>query len=243
MPTPHSWLTPKARLGPSPLGGQGLLAVAPIPRHELVAIWANRIMTTAQMWALPVELQDFPVQVWYDMFVGPMAADEVEPVDYMNHGCAPNCGVRGSVVVVARRDVSPGEELTFDYGTTDTDRWTLQCQCGAPTCRGRMTGDDWQDPAFQAANTGYLSLYVQELIAHQARGTPLVGLPPDWHPATLLSRHTADPPGAIPEKLASSAPEPPAGSDSVLSTQYSVLATARRGGRPGRRPGPPDRLR
>jgi uncharacterized protein len=185
---PHSWLTPKARLGTSPLGGQGLVAVASIPRHELVAIWANRIMTTAEMWALPEALQDFPVQVWYDMFVGPMAADEVEPVDYMNHSCEPSCGVRGSVAVVARRDVAAGEELTFDYGTTDTDRWTLECGCGAATCRGRMTGDDWRDPAFQARHAGYLSLYVQELIAHARDGTPLVGLPPEWQPRRAATR-------------------------------------------------------
>ena len=73
-----------------------------------MAIWGNCIMTTAEMWALPVALQDFPVQVWYDMFVGPTALEEVEAVDYMNHSCAPNCGVRGSVVVVARRDIAGG---------------------------------------------------------------------------------------------------------------------------------------
>jgi hypothetical protein len=178
----HSWLTPKARLGPSPLGGRGLIAVAPIPRHELVAIWGNRIMTTAELWALPEALQDFPVQVWYDMFVGPMASDEIEPVDYMNHSCDPTCGVRGSVAVVARRDVAMGDELTFDYGTTDTDRWTLECGCGALSCRGQMTGDDWRDPAFRARHAGYISLYVQELIAHERDGTPLIGLPPDWEP-------------------------------------------------------------
>jgi hypothetical protein len=177
---PHSYLTPKARLGPSRLGGRGLIAVAPIPRHELVAIWGNRVMTTAQLWALPAHLRDYPVQIWYDMFIGPMHEDEIEPVDYMNHSCEPNCGVRGSVVIVARRDIAPGEELTFDYGTTDTDRWVLECVCGAPSCRRRLTGQDWRDPAFQARHAGYLSLYVEELIAHERQGRPLIGLPPHW---------------------------------------------------------------
>ncbi len=177
---PHSYLTPKARLGSSRLGGKGLIAVAPIPRHELVAIWGNRVMTTAQLWALPAHLRDYPVQIWYDMFIGPMRDEEIEPVDYMNHSCEPNCGVRGSVVIVARRDIAPGEELTFDYGTTDTDRWVLECACGAPTCRGRMTGQDWRDAAFQARHAGYLSLYIEELIAHERQGRPLIGLPPHW---------------------------------------------------------------
>jgi len=176
----HSYLTPKATLRASTLGGQGLVAVAPIPRHELVAIWGNRIMTTVEMWALPENLQDFPVQLWHDQFVGPMADDEIEPVDYMNHSCAPNCGVRGSVVVVARRDIAVGEELTFDYGTTDTDRWTLECGCAAAACRGRMTGEDWRVPEFQARNAGYLSLYIEELIAWEREGRLPVGLPAGW---------------------------------------------------------------
>jgi hypothetical protein len=184
-PGRRSYLTPRASLGYSSLGGRGLIAVAPIPRHELVAIWGNCVMTTAEMWALPEALQDFPVQLWYDMFVGPMHEAEIEPVDYMNHSCEPNCGVRGSVVVVARHDIAAGDELTFDYGTTDTDRWSLECACGAATCRGRMTGDDWRDPAFQERHAGYLSLYVQELIAHERDGTPLVGLPPGMPPERL----------------------------------------------------------
>ena len=201
----HSYLTPKARLGPSRLGGQGLLAVAAIPRHELVAIWGNRVMTADEMWALDENLRDFPVQVWHDAFMGPMAANEIEPVDYMNHSCAPNCGVRGSVVVVARRSIAPGEELTFDYGTTDSDRWTLECACGATTCRGRMTGDDWRDPGFRRRNRGYLSLYLQDLIAAERRGVPPVGLPPGRtrttghgarRPSTALPGGTPDrPPG------------------------------------------------
>jgi hypothetical protein len=176
----HSYLTPKAVLGPSPLGGLGLLARAPIRRHELVAIWGNRVMTTAELWALPERLRDFPVQIWYDMFIGPMSEDEIEPVDYMNHSCEPNCGVRGSVVVVARRDIQPGEELTFDYGTTDTDRWTLECRCGARQCRGRITGDDWRLPAFRQRHAGYLSLYIEELIRQEEQGIEPIGLPPDW---------------------------------------------------------------
>jgi hypothetical protein len=177
-PGPHSWLTPRARLGPSRLGGQGLIAVAPIPQHELVAFWGNRVMTTAQMWALPPALRDFPVQVWYDLFMGPMAVEELEPVDYMNHCCDPTCGVRGSVAVVARRPIAAGEELTFDYGTTDTDRWTLDCRCGSERCRGRMTGEDWRAPEFQQRNAGYLSLYIQELIAAEASGVRPIGLLP-----------------------------------------------------------------
>jgi hypothetical protein len=41
-----------------------------------------------------------------------------------------------------------------------------------------MTGDDWRDPAFKKRHAGYLSLYIQDLIAQAQHGAPLVGLPP-----------------------------------------------------------------
>jgi hypothetical protein len=84
------------------------------------------------------------------------------------------------VAVVARRDIGAGEELTFDYGTTDTDPWTLECHCGAAGCRGRMTGEDWQDPEFQRRHAGYLSLYIEELIGQARTGAAAVGLPPGY---------------------------------------------------------------
>ena len=37
----------------------------------------------------------------------------------INHSCAPNCRTetkRGRVLIIARREISAGEELTFDYG-------------------------------------------------------------------------------------------------------------------------------
>lgn len=53
--------------------------------------------------------------------------------------------VRGTVgyhiVFVARRDVSIGEELTFDYRfEKDSEKGAekIPCFCGAPTCRGFM---------------------------------------------------------------------------------------------------------
>jgi hypothetical protein len=138
-------------------------------------------MTYAEMHALPPEIFDLPVQAWFDTFVGPTRAEEIEPVDRMNHSCEPNCGVRGSVVVVARRDIAAGEELTFDYGTTDTVGLTMECKCGAPTCRGVVTSDDWKDPEFRARNEEYLSLYIHELIRLLQEGH-CYGIPPTGIP-------------------------------------------------------------
>jgi hypothetical protein len=186
------YLTPKAELRPSPIGGVGIFAREPIARHELVAFWAGCTISYAELQALPPEVSELPVQVWFDTWLGPTRVEDIEPADRMNHSCEPNCGVRGQAAVVARRDIASGEELTFDYGTTDTIGLHLPCKCGAPTCRGVVTSDDWRDEAFQERNREYLSLYVHELI-RLLRGEPACGIPPGGIPS--LRR---PPPGAGP---------------------------------------------
>jgi hypothetical protein len=175
------YLTPKAELRPSPLGGIGIFAREPIAQHELVAFWAGYTMSYAELQTLPPEVSELPVQVWFDTWLGPACAEDIEPADRMNHSCAPNCGVRGSAAVVARQDIAAGEELTFDYGTTDTIGLSLTCKCGAPTCRGLVTSDDWKDPSFRERHREYLSLYIQELIRLEG-GEPARGIPPGGIP-------------------------------------------------------------
>jgi uncharacterized protein len=59
---------------------------------------------------------------------------------YINHSCRPNAfmqTIRGHLLVLALRDIRPGEEITVDYVETlhpDSKR----CTCNAPNCRGRI---------------------------------------------------------------------------------------------------------
>lgn len=69
--------------------------------------------------------------------VGPdLYLDLEEPGRFVNHSCEPNAGVRDGVVLVALRDLAPGDEVLFDYSTTMAENhWTLECLCGSPRCR------------------------------------------------------------------------------------------------------------
>lgn len=44
-------------------------------------------------------------------------------VNYVNHSCNPNIGIKGAVTFVALKDIKKGEEITFDYSTTEEDIW------------------------------------------------------------------------------------------------------------------------
>jgi uncharacterized protein len=79
----------------------------------------------------------------------------------VNHSCDPNCGVRlndrQAFDFVARRPISSGQELTFDYAMRNftIDHFPTTCLCGAAQCRGSVTG--WKDlPAARKADYGEL---------------------------------------------------------------------------------------
>ena len=66
---------------------------------------------------------------------------------WINHACEPNCEADeqdGRVFIRALRDISPGEELYYDYGLVIDERYTPKlkkeyaCRCGSPICRGTM---------------------------------------------------------------------------------------------------------
>ena len=66
---------------------------------------------------------------------------------WINHACEPNCvaeTVGDQVFIEALTDLSPGEELFYDYGLVIDERYTpklkkeYECRCGSAICRGTM---------------------------------------------------------------------------------------------------------
>src|SRR3982751_2650038 len=81
------------------------------------------------------------IQIDNDLYIAPVNAEERElSMLYSNHSCDANLGVRGEITFVAMRDIAAGEELTHDWCTTDDGDYTVECNCGAPKCRGTLTG-------------------------------------------------------------------------------------------------------
>ena len=99
----------------------------------------------------------------------------VDVSNYMNHSCAPTCwfvdgGDEYTGLMVAARDLLPGDEITYDYCTSEdcelSPEW--QCLCGAASCRKRVTPQDWQLPEMQAK---YASHFLPHIAAKIAKAT------------------------------------------------------------------------
>ncbi len=157
-----SYISPKASKGePSSIQGRGLVAIEPIAADEIVAIKGGHIVDTETVHALPGRLQNTTVQIADGFELAALEEAEYEGVMlFLNHSCEPNVGFGGNIVLVAMRDISPGEELTTDYALFDDYDGTMECRCGTASCRGTISGRDWQRPELQRKYGSYFSWYL-----------------------------------------------------------------------------------
>jgi hypothetical protein len=141
----------------------GVFALEPIQKGELLTVWSGETVTGAEFDTLPLIVRKRSIQIEEDIFFLPLLDDD--PADYFNHCCDPNAGLSGQIALVAMRDIEAGEEICFDYATSDsTDYDEFECLCGAKNCRGFIRGDDWMLPELQARYAGYFSPYLQRRI-------------------------------------------------------------------------------
>lgn len=92
------------------------------------------------------------------------------PVPLINHGCEPNCGLlifpeEIRLEVYALRPIRAGEELTHDYAAFEDEIQFMPglCLCGAPACRGRITGYKDLPEERRAALGRYIAPYLLRL--------------------------------------------------------------------------------
>ena len=97
--------------------------------------------------SLADETRDLGIQISARHVLGPREG-EASLSDHINHLCEPNLGFFGQVFLITLRDVRAGEELGFDYATCvgGVMPYRMPCRCGARTCRGEVTHEDWRRP-------------------------------------------------------------------------------------------------
>ena len=124
---------------PSTIDGQGAFAAETIPprlkigeiRGESITVQQARIRATRTERIMIVELSDKKAIDF---------SRSADPMRYTNHSCRPNarlCIRQGRVEFYALRSISPGEEITVDYGETHHEG-KLRCRCGVAGCRGAL---------------------------------------------------------------------------------------------------------
>ena len=165
----HSYLSPKCTVKKSKLSGKGVFAKQDIAKDELVSLWGGVVYSTKETEKLSKKYPQFSthtVSICEGFYLGPINNTGFDDVELFNHGCEPNIGVKGQIVLVARRNIKAGEELLFDYDTTETtDEGWFYCKCNSKSCRKIIDGSGWKDKKFLRKNAGYLSWYIENIIS------------------------------------------------------------------------------
>ena len=125
----------------------------------------------------------FTIQVGLNAHLDPVS-ERKSPWRYLNHGCDPNVAIDiPRRAVVARRAIAAGDELRFDYHTTE---WELAesfvCNCGASQCVGVAMGFAHLSPARQEILFPDAAPHIRVLYDSQLRAARLRGADRELQP-------------------------------------------------------------
>lgn len=147
--------------------GKGLVAQGLIRAGEVVSrLEPDQPLTPIQeVLSWPLEKQDTFLRHSYQFDEDHYVSEE-GPEKHMNHSCDPNTWWFDDQTMVARRDILPGEELTYDYATTELAvPFTMECACGSANCRRVISHLDYMDPAWQARFGDHLPAHTRRAVA------------------------------------------------------------------------------
>ena len=134
----------------SPIHGRGVFALRRIPKGTRIIEYKGTLITDREADRRYSRIQAHsPHTMLFSVDDGLVidATRKGNSARWINHSCAPNCEIEEEhhrVFIEARRNISPGEELTYDYNLLLEERHTpaakrrFPCHCGAPTCRGTI---------------------------------------------------------------------------------------------------------
>lgn len=160
----YSYLSPKLENRPHPEKGTcGVFARDFIQKGELVSLWGGKVLSAGEIDSKMENFTQQVLQIEDDYY---LMTPVMEPADCFNHSCDPNVGMTGQIGLIAMRAIDAGEEICLDYAMCDGSNYDeFDCSCGSPSCRGRVTGDDWKRPELWERYDGYFSPYLQRRIA------------------------------------------------------------------------------
>lgn len=167
-------LHPAVKLLESKIEGKGIFTSEFIPKGTVVwKLDSNDKLLSFRQWnELPEEKKKYAYQCG-DKYV---IVSDISI--YLNHSCDPNLWWKDDATLVARREILPGQELTYDYAMSDIDPRTMPdmpCGCGAKNCRKVITAKDCLDPGLQKRHKGHLPSWVIEFIKKNSKGKNRIG--------------------------------------------------------------------
>lgn len=122
----------------SAIHAAGCYTTTAIRKGSRVAEYTGHLMSKEEA---DQRYEESPITYLFGLGDGSMVIDGHAMAMFINHSCQANCEteeINGHVWITAIRNISPGEEITYDYCLYDGGQDEAICNCGAQKCRGTM---------------------------------------------------------------------------------------------------------
>jgi uncharacterized protein len=138
----------------SSIHGRGVFALAHISKKTRIIEYKGELISDAEADRRYSKRHEHSPHTMLFSVDGGLVIDATQrgsAARWINHSCAPNCKIEEEgtrVFIDARRDIRPGEELTYDYNLQIGERHTKAakrehaCFCRARRCRGTLLGEE-----------------------------------------------------------------------------------------------------
>lgn len=115
-----------------------------VKNNKKAAIADARILQGALILSFERNFIPYPTHTTLrvDEHLHQLSLDPKAAENFINHSCEPNAYIEwGQLQLRALRDIEEGEEVTYNYFTSDWDgEDVFECRCSAPTCKKYING-------------------------------------------------------------------------------------------------------
>lgn len=141
------WVCDKVEVKPALNGEKGMYATGSFKAGEKIGVFGGIAFTDEQLAEFQKADRVAELNLDQAMYIHPgilllhPQGEPYYPLCYSNHSCDANAKVQNGVVMVAARDIQPGEEICWDYRITDDVgiwEYEFKCGCGKPNCCGTL---------------------------------------------------------------------------------------------------------
>ncbi|MBI4015128.1 MAG: SET domain-containing protein-lysine N-methyltransferase [Candidatus Aenigmarchaeota archaeon] len=132
--------------------GKGLFAKNDIKKDGVVLVFEGKARSLEDFRFISKYDENHSVQIGNNKWL--VISDDSK---FINHSCNPNCGIRGTIKIVAMVNIRKGEELTFDYAMSEDSEWSMKCRCGSKGCRKIIKGYSFLPAKIKQKYRGYIS--------------------------------------------------------------------------------------
>jgi len=143
----------------SPIEGNGIFANKNIRKGEIISYFKGKHYKRVTKGI------DDALSNPNSIGIGPNHWMETEPpLMYTNHSCNPNASLKGTVTLIAIKNILKNQEILMDYSITEADPlWYMKCTCGLKDCRKKIKSVQYLPKDIFKKYLPYVTKYFQKI--------------------------------------------------------------------------------